>query len=84
VFSETGRFWHFGVFSEAKTALPLAPTQVRGRNGKMGKAKHLALLMILIKTWGCLHKSWYRFGVFWRYAKTRLTFFGVAVSAVFA
>jgi hypothetical protein len=84
VFSETGHFWHFRVISEAKTALALAPTQVRGRNGKMGKAKHLALLMILIRTWGGLHKSWYQFGVFWRYAKMRLTTFGVAVSAVFA
>jgi hypothetical protein len=84
VFSETGRFWHFCAFSEVETALALAPTQARGRNGKMGKAKHIALLMILIKTWGRLHKSWYQFGVFWRNAKMRLTFFRVDVSAVFA
>jgi hypothetical protein len=84
VFSENGRFWHFGDFSEAETAFSIAPTQSRGENGKMGKAKHIALLMILIKNWGGLHKSWYQFGVFWRNAKMRLTFFGVAVSAVFA
>jgi hypothetical protein len=84
VFSENSHFWHFCTFSEAETAFSIAPTQVRGRNGKMGKAKHIALLMILIKSWGGLHKSWYQFGVFWRNAKMRLTFFAVDVSAVFA
>jgi hypothetical protein len=84
VFSENRPIWHFCAFSEAETALAIAPTQARGRIGKMGKAKHLAILMILIKSWGGLHKSWYQFGVFWRDAEMRLTFFGVDVSAVFA